>query len=379
MLNSARLARVQDGLRSGGVAAFLILTHDDYIWIFGEDRFQPRAIVPAAGPPIVVCFRGEAEEISASLGVKDVRVFATVGQQIKDVVEVMRSLFAAAGAAPGKGKIRVGVRLGFSTPAFLLDLFQKANAGVEVVDVAPVMDPLRAIKEPEELALMRRAAAVAASGMEAAARALRPGATESEVAGEAEYAMRRAGGQGTATPVYVNSGARSRWLHGTASDKAIEKGDLVVVDLVPRVRGYCANLCRTFVVGEPTGAQKRLLDAYLEAQAAAVGAMRPGVPVRDVDAAAQSALDRAGFGALFVPGISHGIGLEFEEWPMPTIHMRHQNAVLQEGMTLTAGHSVLADPGVGGARFEDTFLLAAAGAVPLTKFPFPISRVVAPA
>lgn len=373
MLNRERIARLQERMRQQGIAAFLILTHDDYIYLFGEDRFQPRAIVPAQGPPIVVCFRGEAEEIAEALGVTDVRVFATVGQQIKDVVEVMRSLFASLGQRPGQGRIPIGVRLGFSTPAFLLDLFQKANATVEVVDIAPAMDELRAIKDEGELAILRRAAAVAAAGMEAVTRTLRPGVTESQVAGEAEYAMRRAGGHGTATPVYVNSGARSRWLHGTASDKVVAKGDLVVVDLVPRVLGYCANLCRTFVAGEPTAAQKRLISAYLEAQAAAAGALRPGASMKDVDAAAKAALDRNGYSELFVPGISHGIGLEFEEWPMPTIHMRHQSAVLREGMVMTAGHSVLADPAVGGARFEDTFVVGRDGARPLTDFPARLS------
>ncbi len=369
MMNKERVARVQERLRQHKIAAFLILTHDDYIYLLGEDRYQPRAIIPAQGKPIIVCFQGEAEEIAASLGVDDVRVFNTVGQQIKDVVEVMRSLLAAAGMSPREGKLSIGVRLGFSTPAFLIDLFEKANPRVETTDIAPVVDDLRAVKDPGEVEIMKKAAAVAAKGMEAAATALCAGVTENDVAAEAEYAMRKAGGLGTATPVFVNSGVRSRWLHGTATEKVIEAGDLVVVDLVPRFRGYCSNLCRTFVVGEPRADQRRLLAAYAAAQAAVVRVLRPGLRMREVDAAAKAVFDEAGFGEFYVPGISHGIGLEFEEWPMPTIHPTHQNAELRAGMTITVGHSILSAPGIGGARFEDTFLLGEAGAEPLTPFP----------
>ena len=77
---------------SRGLTAYLVLTHDDYIYFFGEDRYQPRAIIPAQGMPIVVTFTGEEDEVRASLGVEDIRIFGSVGQQIKDVVQVMRQM-----------------------------------------------------------------------------------------------------------------------------------------------------------------------------------------------------------------------------------------------------------------------------------------------
>ena len=78
------------------------------------------------------------------------------------------------------------------------------------------------------------------------------------------------------TPVFVNSGIRSGWLHGTASDKVIENGDLVVLDLVPRYRGYCANLCRTFVVGTPSAKQVEMFATYKQGQAAGIEALKTG-------------------------------------------------------------------------------------------------------
>lgn len=360
MLNQDRLQRAQARMREQGIDAYLILTHDDYIYFFGEDRFQPRAIIPAAGPPIVVTFVGEEEEVRASLGVSDVKVFGTVGQQIKDVVGAMREMRS------GADSMTVGVQMWFNTPAFLLNLFQRANPAVQVVDIAPVMDELRMVKDESEIELIRRASQIAAAGIRTAAQWLKPGVTENEVGAEIEYAMRKAGGSGVAVPVFVNSGIRSGWLHGTASHKEIEAGDLVVVDVVPRYKGYCANITRTFVIGPPTPKQRDMFDTYRRAQAAGIAALRPGARNRDIDAAAQAVFSEAGYGDFYVSGISHSIGLDFEEMPRPTIHTADSRVQLREGMTVTVGHSVLSVPGVGGVRIEDTFHLKEEGPELLT-------------
>ncbi len=362
MLNKDRLRRAQERMRDQGIDAYLILTHDDYIYFFGEDRFQPRAIVPATGPPIIVTFIGEEDEVRRSIGVADARVFGTVGQQIKDVVGAMREMIG------DKESMTVGVQMWFSTPAFLLTLFQRANPKVQVVDIAPVMDELRMIKDEGEIELIRRAARIAAAGMEAATRYLRPGATENEVGAEIEYAMRKAGGSGVATPVFVNSGVRSGWLHGTTSHKEIEVGDLVVVDVVPRYKGYCANMTRSFVIGPPTSEQRDMFETYQRAQAAGIEALRPGARNRDIDAAAQDVFSAAGYGDFYISGISHGIGLDFEELPRPTIHPADSRVELRKNMAVTVGHSVLSVPGIGGVRIEDTFHLTGERPEPLTLY-----------
>ncbi len=362
MLNKKRLQAAQLLMQQQGIDAYLILTHDDYIYFFGEDRYQPRAIVPARGMPIIVTFTGEEDEVRESLGVEDVRIFGSVGQQIKDVVQVMRQMKGQ------KETLTIGVQMWFSTPAFLLNLFQKANPYVEVVDIAPVMDELRMVKDAGEVVLMQRAAEIAGIGMEAAVKNLKAGVTENEVAAEVEYAMRKSGGHGVATPVFVNSGIRSGWLHGTATDKRIEPGDLIVLDLVPRYKGYCANLCRTFVVGTPTAKQQEMFDTYKRAQAAGREALKPGARVRDMDAAAKKVYEEAGYGEFYVAGIGHSIGLMFEEAPAPTIHPGDSGIQIREGMTVTVGHPVLSVPGVGGVRLEDTFHISEGAAQPLTNF-----------
>ena len=363
MLNRERIQNAQDRMIQQGIDAYLILTHDDYIYFFGEDRYQPRAIIPAEGVPIVVTFIGEEDEVRESLGVEDIRVFGSVGQQIKDVVQVMRGMIG------NKDKLKIGVQMWFGTPAFLLNMFQRANPIVDVVDIAPVMDELRMIKEASEVGLMQRAAEIAGIGMETAVKTLKSGITENEVAAEVEYAMRKTGGHGVATPVFVNSGIRSGWLHGTASDKVIENGDLVVLDLVPRYKGYCANLCRTFVVGPPSAKQMEMFQTYKDAQAAGKDALRPGAKMRDIDAAAKKVYAENGYEEFYVAGISHSIGLSFEETPAPTIHPGDAGIQICDGMTVTVGHPVLSVPGTGGVRLEDTFHISEGKAHPLTVFP----------
>lgn len=364
-VNEERVRRAQALMEREGMDVLLILTHDDYMFFFAEDRYQPRAIIPRDGPPTVIAFRAEAESLRSALGVEVVRVFSSVGQQIHDVITVLR------GIKPLRGpKLVVGVQMSwFELPVVLMSLFQRSNPNVSVVDSAPIMDELRLVKEPDELEKMRRSAECASEGMRAALAAVRVGVTENEIAAEAEYAMRKAGATGTATPIFVNSGENSLCLHGTVGTRRIQEGDLVVVDLVPSWQGYLANLARTAVVGEPTQQQRALFEAYLAGQNAAIEAVRPGVRVSELDRVAQTEVARAGFGDDYVFGISHGIGLRFEETPAPTIHPKHSGFVLREGMTITVGHSVLAVPGIGGVRLEDTGRIGSSGWEPITEFP----------
>jgi len=363
-MQQERIAAAQELMQANSIDALLILTHDDHIYFFDEDRFQPRAIIPHKGPPLIICSRGEEEEIREGLGAQEVRVFATVGQQMHEVVGIMQGLQSSLGRPP-----TIGVQFWFDTPAVLLQLFQQANPQAKVVDSAPVMDALRMVKSPQELETMRQAARIAEQGMEAAVQAIRPGVTENEVAAEAIYAMRKAGASGTAVPIFVNSGVRSLWLHGTATDKTIERGDLVVITLVPVFRGYCVDLTRMAVAGQPTDDQRRLFDTYVAAQRAAIEAVRPGVPVSQLDRAAEAVVKDAGFGEHYVKGMGHGIGLRFEETPAPTIQPKHASVELQEGMTIAVGHPILAVPGIGGVRLEDTGLVTATGWQSITEYP----------
>ena len=234
-------------MREESIAALMIMNHDDFRFLFGTDRSQPRAIIPAEGAPVLVAFAGEEPELRASLGDGEVRVFSTVGGQIHDVVgelNVIASRSATRGTKP-----RIGMQMWFDTPAFLVDLFRKVNPGLELVPSDAVMDPIRGVKEESELALLTEAQRIAGLGMDRARELLRPGVTAHEIATEALYTMMRAGAEKTSTPVWVNVGIETCMLHGRQSPQPLAAGELTIIDLTPQVEGYCANLARTFVLG----------------------------------------------------------------------------------------------------------------------------------
>lgn len=358
-VHQERIERLQRQMAAQDVDALLILTGDDYAYFIGELRRQPRAIIPRQGQPILLAFASEAEEARRNTGLDDVRSYRGLHDMMLAIMAFFKSL--------GKERPKVAVQMEFATPAFLLERFKLANPRVQVVDAKPLVSPLRQVKSADEVDLIRRAAALADLGIERARQVIRAGVSEAEVALEVEYAVRKAGAERLGFPMFVNSGHRSLWLHGTATAKTIEAGDLVIVDIGPVYQGYNADICRTFSVGEPTGRARELYRLYYEMQRAALGAARPGVALHQVEAQVEEVLARKGYKDHYLRGFMHGVGLGFEETPFPTIFPEDVLAPLQAGMVLAAGHPTLSVPGIGGVRVEDTVHLTEEGPVYLTQ------------
>jgi Xaa-Pro aminopeptidase len=356
-----RIEKAQALMRKEGMAGIMIMNHDDYRYFFGRNWAQPRAIIPFTGPPTLIAFVGEEPEIRQYVGDADVKVFTHIGEQIADVSGTLRELLSLAREAGLGDRPTIGMQMWFATPAFLVDMFRKMNPRFELVPSDPVMDALRMVKEPAEIELLTEAQQIACLGMDCVRELHRPGVTAHSLATEALYVMMKSGAEGTSTPPYVNFGIDSCMIHGRVSTKPLEKGDLAVIDLTPQVEGYCANLARTFVAGEPDGTQRQLFDAYAEMVEETRQMMRPGVKIKDLDARGREVCAAHGLGETHLDGISHGIGLRFEETPASTIIKQHRTVALQEGMTLTIGHTILAIPGLGGVRSEDVYLVTQDG------------------
>jgi len=190
---------------------------------------------------------------------------------------------------------------------------------------------------------------------------LRPGVKESDVAAEMEYAARRAGAEAMSFPTIIASGARSALPHGRASDEPIKPGGFVVCDFGVILAGYCSDQTRTVWVGNvATGAQqdaRATYEAVLEAQQSAIAAVRPGVSVTEVDAAARKVLRKRGLGRYFTHSTGHGVGLEIHEAPRVAAG---QKAVLRPGMVITIEPGVYF-PGKWGVRIEDMVTVTARG------------------
>jgi Xaa-Pro dipeptidase len=367
-----RIEKAQALMREQNMMGIMIMNHDDYRYFFGRDWSQPRAILPFQGPPILIVFAAEEPEIKAYVGDAKVEIFTQLGEQIQDVTSSFREIFKLAEEKELGEKPKVGMQMWFDTPAFLVDLFRKVNPQFELVPSDSVMDPMRTIKDLKEIEFMRAAQSIATLGMNRVREMLKPGVTAHELATEALYTMMNAGAEGTSTPIRITFGLDTCMIHGRVSTKPLEEGDLVVVDLTPQVEGYCANLARTFVLGELNEAQRRLFETYREMIDATCQMMKPGVTVREMDALGAEICKAHGFGEYHIDGISHGIGLRFEEIPASTIIKQHRNIELREGMTMTIGHTILAIPGFGGVRHEDVYRVGLNGGEVL--FPYPAGR-----
>jgi len=242
---------------------------------------------------------------------------------------------------------------------------------VAVKDCTHIMSGLRIVKDDEEIERIRAAAKVAEAGMRAAVGAVKPGITESQVAAEAEYAMRQAGAEDFWRS-YVSSGPRTNIAHGLPTARKLETGDLVMIDIHPIVNGYSADICRTVCVGKPTADQQAAYDIYLRAQQATIARVKAGVGMVEVEQTLHGVLREAGHGEhIFGPPI-HGVGIEFEESPLPPghafFHGEKEPLPLEANVVIAVGNCGLYT-GPWGVRVEDTVLVTAEGCAVLTAFP----------
>lgn len=353
-----RVKKLQELMKNESMDLLAVLDVENYFYLTGELRKQPRLYIPAEGEPLILVFRGEFEDAKRSTWIKNIKSYGSPPEMMKHVIMMIRNYNIKT----------VGFDFEFSLPAFLLERFETANPTVRVADARDILMELRMIKTSNEVELIRKAQEIAVAGLEAARSFIRENVTELEIVAEVEYAMRKNGAERFAFPTFVNSGYRSHCLHGWATGKKVERGDLILIDVGPVFNGYCGDMARMFIVGQPSDKQKSLVNLYVKARQAAVNVAKPGAIMRDLDDAANKVVAGAGYGEYYVRGIAHGIGLAFEEKPFVTIFPEDYVAELKTNMTLSIGHSILSVPGIGGARVEDVYLISEYGAELLVEY-----------
>ena len=226
------------------------------------------------------------------------------------------------------------------------------------------LDPLRQVKDAEELSCIRRACGIADRAFEDVLGFLRPGLSEIEVAAHIENCMRQLGSERPAFQTIVASGKRGSLPHGIATEKLIVAGEFVTMDYGAVYGGYRSDITRTVCVGAADERQRNVYGEVLKAQLAALDAIRPGVSGRAVDQVARDSLKKAGLEPYFGHGLGHSLGLEIHE--EPRLSPRSKCEHLEAGMLVTDEPGVYI-PGWGGLRIEDTVLVVEGGGEPLTK------------
>jgi Xaa-Pro aminopeptidase len=227
-----------------------------------------------------------------------------------------------------------------------------------------VVESLRERKDPDEIALIERAAEVATRALARTLESVRSGMSELEVAGVLEKALRDEGSEGFPFPSIVASGPRSALPHARSSSRRIERGDFLLLDFGAEVGGYCSDVTRTLVIGKATGEQRSVHEIVRGANERAAAGVRAGMSGRDADALARDYIQQRGYGEQFGHSLGHGVGLEVHEAPRLS---RTAEDALPAGAVVTIEPGIYR-PGWGGVRIEDDVVLDPAGPRVLTDF-----------
>jgi Xaa-Pro dipeptidase len=220
-----------------------------------------------------------------------------------------------------------------------------------------VFESVRGIKSEAELASLRKSARYASIGLDTAFAKATPGMTEKELRAEAIYAMLKAGAD--STMFALTSGPRSGLKHADPSDRPIERGDMLFVDICAPHRGYMSDVARSGVVDRSNDQQRKMLEAALEMRDRVVEAVRPGARICDLQRIAEDIAQRRGFADYYYPtGFGHGVGTSVVESP---ILFPDNEAQLEENMVFSLEPMIVIE-GVGTAVFEDMILVTSTGA-----------------
>ncbi|HVW80210.1 MAG TPA: Xaa-Pro peptidase family protein [Mycobacteriales bacterium] len=352
---SDRLARAAAAAAEAGIDALLITPGADLRYLVGYQALPLERLtclaVPASGEPVLVV---PALELAAAQASGATAYVATVTHgETDDAFELLsRSLSEALGGTPRS----VGVSDRMWAQQVLR--FREVLPGAEQRLAGEVLRPLRLRKLPDEVDALRRAGAAIDRVHSRIGEWLRPGRTEAEVARDIADAI-LAEGHAVVNFVIVGSGPNGASPHHHVSNRIIEAGDPVVVDIGGTMPdGYCSDCTRTYVAGGP--APSDFADYYkvlLEAQQASCAHVRPGVTAHSVDAAAREVIAAAGYGELFIHRTGHGIGLEEHEEPWI---VEGNDVVLEPGMCFSIEPGVYS-PGRHGARIEDIVVVTEDG------------------
>jgi Xaa-Pro aminopeptidase len=349
---NARKKQAMRAAKAAGVDALLVTHLPEVRWLCGF----------TGSNAALVLFASRAVLFTDGRYTTQAKVEA-VGTRV--VISPKSAMLAACDWMATTNVTRCGFDEGNTTVASLDQMRKAVPASVRRKLFHPVgslIAQLRWIKDADEIARMRAAAALGCSLFESILSIIEPGMTETAVAAELEHTTRTAGAEGMSFPTIVASGERSALPHGQASRAKLPKRGFVTLDFGVVLDGYCSDMTRTVHLGRATAPERAVYEAVLEAQETGVAAVRAGAITGDVDEAARSVLRTAGLADWFTHSTGHGVGLEIHEGPRLA---QKQTQPLEAGMIVTIEPGVYM-PGKFGVRIEDMVLVTPTGGEILT-------------
>ncbi len=347
MPHSRRIAVLRERLSADSAASALALSQESRRWLTGFTGSNGQVIVDGTRVVLLTDGRYRAQaETEAGAVVDEIIIYEAFEE-------------AAARLLVGDVAVESGA-LTYEQ----LTRWTGALPAVRLIDGSAIWQGLRAVKDEAEIQAIRAAIARAEAAWRVVEPSLSPGRIERDIALDLEWHMRKAGARRVPFDFIVASGVRSALPHGVAGDRVLAAGDSLTVDFGAEAGGYFSDMTFSGSLGGDTWTSE-ICAVLVDAQAAAMAAIAPGVACREVDLAARSVIEQAGFGEAFVHSLGHGVGLAIHE--APTLSRRSDD-VLAAGMVVTVEPGIYV-PGRGGARLEDMVLVTDHGAERLTTVP----------
>jgi Xaa-Pro aminopeptidase len=342
-----RLENLRQKMQSEGIDAYLSVAPENRRYLSGFTGSAASLLISAQEAFLLTDFRyvEQAHQEAVNFKIIDAgqEIFTTLAQVTP---EIKRLGFE-------------GDYLNFQDYCRLRDALPQT----ELVYLPQLVADLRARKDATEIALLRKAVQIADQAWEKIINDIKIGQREEDIALELEFAMRRAGASGTAFDMIVASGKRSALPHGRASSKQILKGEFLTIDFGAVYQGYCSDITRTLVLGEPDEQQKEIYELVLAANQAVIKTLEPGMQGREADAVARDIIQAAGYGEYFGHGLGHAVGLNVHE--KPSLNPREETR-LEAGMVVTVEPGIYI-PDWGGVRIEDMVMITEQGCEVLTQ------------
>lgn len=256
-------------------------------------------------------------------------------------------------------------RVGYESHRVRLTEFRLLSSlrGFLLRDCGDLVAGLRRVKDPGEVARIRRACRITHKAYLYGKRLARPGVSEKEVASRLELFMKEKGAEKSSFDLIVAGGPNTALPHHKSGPYRFRKKDVVLFDIGCIIDGYCSDLTRTFFLGSPNGVHREVYRTVAEAQKRGISRVAENVLCREVDQAARRRIENARYGDYFIHSTGHGVGLEIHEAPRLTSRGAEK---LQAGMVITVEPGIYL-PGRFGVRIEDTLLVTKSGCEILTK------------
>ena len=360
-LTRDRLKRLRAAMRKASRSHLLVTNPTDVGYLTGFLGGDSVLLV-GPGKPVLISDSRYREELTKFKPI--LRVVMRTGPMMNAVAETLRPLHDKR-AVDSLGVQREHLTL--ANDLALRDAMKKQRIPGRILAPTPsLLGPLRRLKGPEEIRLIKAAVGLQQNALLDALDNLRAGMTEIEFAAELEYQMKARGSLEPAFGTIVAAQANGSLPHYCPADTPIRRNTPLLVDWGATWMGYRGDMTRTFALGHWPRKIKEIYSIVLDAHLAAAAALKPGKTGAEIDAVARKIIEKAGYGDCFGHGLGHGLGMDVHE--APSVSRLATGDVLEPGHVVTIEPGIYL-PGVGGVRIEDDFALTARGSRNLCTLP----------